>query len=165
MTNFHAVFERLIRPFKRRILLMLGRAVIRLIDDTTKLQALQVEALEGETLDGIERIQEYGFTSHPREGAEAVVASMGGMRQHSVVIAVDDRRYRLTELEEGEVALYTDEDEDDDFCRVHLKRDREIELRSGDETRAELTPERITLETNDDVSAILTESQNDNQNQ
>ena len=33
---------------------------------------------------------------------------LGGNRDHGLVIAVDDRRYRLTALAAGEVALYDD---------------------------------------------------------
>lgn len=114
-----------------RIKLLLGRAVIRLVDDARRIQELQVEALEGEVIDLVERFQEYGFTSHPHEGAEAVIGAFGGARQHSVVLKVDDRRYRLTGLEEGEVALYTDEDEDDGPHRIVMERGRRIRLSAG----------------------------------
>lgn len=91
-----------------RIRLMLGRAIVRLIDDGAKAQAMQLELLSDEVQDGVERFQEYGFTSHPHPDAEAIVACPGGLRSHAVVIAVEDRRYRLTGLRQGEVALYDD---------------------------------------------------------
>ncbi|WP_300656121.1 phage baseplate assembly protein, partial [Pseudomonas sp.] len=59
----------------------------------------------------------------PHVGAEALVLAVGGHRAHSVVIACADRRYRLTTLEDGEVALYSDEGD-----KVHLKRGRVIEV-------------------------------------
>jgi phage gp45-like len=45
----------------------------------------------------------------PLAGAEAAVLFVGGIRDHALVVAVDDRRYRKTGLQPGEVALYTDQ--------------------------------------------------------
>lgn len=36
------------------------------------------------------------------------MAAVGGLRSHGIVIAVEDRRYRMTGLQSGEVALYDD---------------------------------------------------------
>lgn len=109
--------EKLMAPLKRRILLMVGRAVLHAVDDSLKLQGVQITALKGEVLDNVERFQNYGFTSHPHPGAEAILLALGGIRNHSVVIAIDDRRYRLKGLTEGESALY-----DDQGQVVYLKR-------------------------------------------
>ena len=131
--DLRAQFDRLIGPLRRRVLLMVGRAVVRVVDDSLKLQAVQVEALQGEVLDGIERWQEYGFSSVPHPGAEAIVAALGGQRQHSVVLAVEDRRYRVTGLEQGEVCIYTDEDDSDQTMphRITLGRNRVIRLEAA----------------------------------
>lgn len=91
-----------------RIRLMLGRAILKLVNDATGIQSMQVELLSDEVQDDVERFQDYGFTSRPHPEAEAIVACMGGLRSHSVIIAVDDRRFRLKNLQEGEVALYDD---------------------------------------------------------
>lgn len=123
-----ASFNRLMGPFKRRLMLMVGRAVLRLIKDDTGLQRVQLVALDGETLDEVERFQEYGFTSVPHPDAEAMLVSIGGVRAHAIVIAVDDRRYRLRGLAGGEVALYTDEDQKPGGHRIVLRRNQEIEV-------------------------------------
>ena len=101
------VVERLIAPLRRRVLLMIGRAVVRLIDDSTPTQRMQVEALSGEILDDVERVQQYGFSSCPPRGARAVLLSVGGMRQHPVVIAAEAPEYRAAARTGGEVSLYT----------------------------------------------------------
>jgi len=111
------IIEKLSAPLKRRVMLMIGRAIVQVIDDETKLQGLQVSVLKGEAMDGVERFQNYGITSHPHPGAEAILLALGGNRSHSVIIAVDDRRYRLKKLAQGEVALY-----DDQGQVVHIKR-------------------------------------------
>jgi len=102
----------------RRIRLIASRAVLRLVDDAGGLQCVQLTLLADETRDGVERFQDYGLTSHPHPGAEAVAIALGGSRDHLVAIAIDDRRYRLRALAEGEVALY-----DDLGHQVHLTRD------------------------------------------
>lgn len=91
-----------------RVRLMLGRAIVRLVNDATRLQELQLDLLADETQDAVERFQDYGFASVPHAGAEAIVACMGGLRSHAVALVVADRRYRLAGLEAGEVALFDD---------------------------------------------------------
>lgn len=101
--------NRMMAPMADRIKLMVGRAVIAAVDDGAKAQALQIELLADEVQDGVERFQDYGFTSVPHAGAEALVVFVGGTRSHGVAVAIEDRRYRLTGLEGGEVALYDDQ--------------------------------------------------------
>lgn len=101
--------NQLIAPVRRRLDNLVARAVVKVIDDSKKLQLLQLAILDGETRDLCERFQEYGFTSVPLAGAEAVVVFVGGHRDHPLVLAVDDRTKRKTGLQPGEVALYTDE--------------------------------------------------------
>jgi phage baseplate assembly protein V len=94
-------------PLRRRISMIAARAVVRLVSDTTSRQTLQVEILKDELRDGVERMQDYGFTSHPHAGCDAVIVCTGGAREQAIAVVVDDRRYRL-KLQPGEVALYDD---------------------------------------------------------
>jgi phage baseplate assembly protein V len=103
-----SAFERAFRPLASRIQMMIGRAVVAAIDDDKMLQTLQIELLDEETQDGVEHFQPYGFSARAQAGAEAIAASVGGLRSHAVVLAVADRRYRMKGLQEGEVALYDD---------------------------------------------------------
>jgi phage gp45-like len=57
-----------------------------------------------------------------------VALSVGGHRSNTLLINVDDRRYRLTGLEHGDVALYTDEDQSDHGHRIVLRRGGVIEM-------------------------------------
>lgn len=103
------------------MLTSIARAVVSLVSDSGLWQSLQLRVLKDETLDDVERVQQYGFTSVPKApsaagAAEAVVVFMGD-RSSGVVIAVDDRRYRLKSLAAGEVAIY-----DDLGQKVHLTR-------------------------------------------
>lgn len=99
-----------------RVRLMVARAVLRVVDDAAKLQAVQVQLQADVVRDKAEHFQGYGFTSHPLPGAEGIALSVGGSTDHVVVINIDDRRYRL-HLQPGEAAIY-----DDLGHRVHLTR-------------------------------------------
>jgi len=112
------IIDKITAPLKRRVSLMVGRAVLSAaVDDSTQFQTIQADVLADETLDGLERIQNYGFTGVPFEDAEAVIVFPQGNRDHGLVICVDDRRFRLKALKNGEVAMYTDEGD-----KIHLKR-------------------------------------------
>jgi len=101
----HAL-NQLLAPVHRRLDNLVARAVVKVIDDTRKLQLLQLAVLDGETREACERFQEYGFTSVPLADAEAVVVFVGGHRDHPLVLAVDDRSKRKTGLQPGEAAVY-----------------------------------------------------------
>lgn len=118
-----SISNRMLLSIRRRLALMVTRGVVALVNDAAKMQALQITIMDGETLDDVEHWQQYGFTAYPQAGAEALVLSVGGHRAHSVVVSCGDRRYRLTGMEGGEVAIYTDEQD-----KVHLKRGRVIEI-------------------------------------
>lgn len=114
-----------------------ARGVTSLVADGLKMQGMQIRLLDGETVDNVERAQQYGFTSVPHAGSECFVAFIGAGREHGIILAVDDRRYRLTGLEGGEVALYTDEGD-----KIVLKRERHMEL----------TTKHLVIKAEDDVS-------------
>lgn len=102
---------------------MIARAVVNTVADDKKLQILQVDVLADETKDDVERFQNFGFTSVPKAGAEAIVVFVGGTRDHGVVLAVDDRQYRLRSLESGEVAMY-----DATGSKIVMKKNGDIEV-------------------------------------
>lgn len=115
--------QKMLGPIQRRVALSIGRAVLNVISDEQKAQLVQASLLADEVRDGMERMAEYGFTSVPLPGAEGVAVFVGGDRGHGIVIATGDSRYRLTGLQGGEVALYTDEGD-----KIVLKRGRLIEI-------------------------------------
>lgn len=86
--------------------MILNRALLSLVDDTKSVQLLQIEILDGETKSGVERVQNYGFTSVPRAGGEVVAVFINGNRDQGLVVAVDDSRVRLKNLPEGASAMY-----------------------------------------------------------
>lgn len=116
----------LLRPIETRIANAIARAVVERVDDSKTLQSLQLGVLDGEPVEDAERFQPYGMTSKPTAGAEAVVVFPDGDRSHPLVIAVDDRRYRLTGLADGEVALYSEHGQ-----TVLLKADGSVQVNAA----------------------------------
>jgi phage gp45-like len=88
-----------------------------------------------------ESMQHYGFASSPLANCEGVVIREGN---HLVMIAEDDRRYRIG-LANGEVAIYTDEGD-----AIHLKRGRTIEITAGSLT----APGHITIKATGDINVL-----------
>lgn len=109
---------------------MIRGIVISVIEGFIKLFSASGRSYE--TLTNREYMQHYGFTSRPKEGAEIIIINEGN---HYLAIASDDRRYRLA-VEDGEVALYTDEGD-----AVHLKRGNNIEVTCKNKLTANVTNE------------------------
>jgi phage baseplate assembly protein V len=124
----------------RRVAMLVTRGRMAVADDKKKLQQVQVELLADESKDGVERFQQYGFTSVPLEGAEALAVFLGGGRDHAVVVAIDDRRHRLTDLKPGDVAIYNDTG-----AKIVIGRDRTITIDC--DKRHEESSEEVTIKT------------------
>ena len=105
---------------------IVARAVVKTLDTAKKCQSAGLALIAGETKQNVEHIEPYGFTSAAHPGAEAVTLFPGGDRSHGVVIAIADRRYRLTGMQAGEVALYTDEGDS-----IVMRRGNIIEINTG----------------------------------
>ena len=110
-------FGRFIAPFARRLGNMLARGAVAAVDSAARMQALQLRLLAGEAKDDVEHFEPYGFTSCPKVGAEALAMFFDGDRSHGVCVVVADRRYRITGLLPGEMAIH-----DDQGQKVHLTR-------------------------------------------
>lgn len=111
--------SRLFERLSRRINNLFQRGTVTLVDDSTDIQQLQVTLRNGQVRENREHPTNYGFAHHPHKSSEDIhMASQSGNTEKGIVILVGDRKYRLKDLEEGEVALY-----DDLGQVVHLKRD------------------------------------------
>ena len=104
--------NKLLEGITRKINNMISRAIINAVNDSGGVQIVQMGGFSGEVLAGIERFQNFGFTSVPKKPdssgtAEAVVVFPGGNRSHGIIVALEDRRFRITGLAEGESAMYS----------------------------------------------------------
>lgn len=98
--------QKLLAPLQRRLRLIADRAIVTLVNDALQRQNLQLKVLADEGADDVERFQNYGHTSVPPEGSEAIVLGMGGARAGLVAIAVEHKGSRPKNLEAGDSCLY-----------------------------------------------------------
>ncbi|WP_393935900.1 phage baseplate assembly protein V [Aeromonas rivipollensis] len=115
--------QKLIAPMMRRLRLIADRAVVTMVTDSLQRQGLQLKVLADETADDVERFQNYGHTSVPPAGSEAIVLGIGGARAGLVAIAVEDKSVRPKDLEAGDNCLYHLEGH-----RIILRKDGVIEI-------------------------------------
>lgn len=118
--------RRWMAPLERRLRLLVLRGAITRVDDGGAAQEIQGAFLGGDPSEGIPVAQPYGFATRPKVGAEAVVLNVGGRQGEGIVVLCEDRRYRLQGLQEGAVALYTDEGD-----RILLGRNGQITIQAG----------------------------------
>lgn len=108
----------LVNSIRKKIFLLIGRAILTAVNNSGKTMTVQVTGLKDETITGIERFQEYGFESYPKVGsAECVIGFINGNREHGIVLCIHDREYRPTDLVEGEARMY----HNDGNTRVSVK--------------------------------------------
>jgi phage baseplate assembly protein V len=102
--------KRIYTKILMKIFYLMSRGELKLVDNTLGTQYLGQKCLAGEYVSDIERLEEYGITSYPIEGAETFSLFNSGNRDQGVVIKVHDSRYRPTDLAPGDVCVYTYKD-------------------------------------------------------
>ena len=150
---------RLLKNIQSRVLLMIGRGVLKAVSDNANAQLCQVSLLDGELKSKVERVQNYGMTSVPPAGSLATVLFVGGDRSNGVIVAAEDRKIRVKGLKAGEVAIYTDEGDE-----IYLKRGNEIAFKTKKMTvsaaAVDITAPAITLNGAVSISETLDVTQN-----
>lgn len=142
------LIRRMLEPIARRVQLMIGRAIITTVTDSTGIQGVQISCYADEVRDGVQRLQQYGFTSNPKPGAQGIALFFNGNREDGVIIATEDKRYRVKNLESGEVAIYTDEGDE-----IRFKRGNEILIKSS--TRVVIECDDIKLGANTNLKTLI----------
>lgn len=88
----------------QKIRLMVARGIVKLVQDSG-LQLMQLDLLDEETRDGVERVQNYGHRGHPPQGSTAATVAVAGSRDHLVVVACEHPDH-VPPLASGESAMY-----------------------------------------------------------
>lgn len=107
MSAIERMLKRMLAPVKRRVSLMVTRAIINLIDDSDGMQLVQLDRLSDVTSDEAEHFQPFGLSSHPPKESEAIGLAVGGDQDHIVAICAQHRDHRPTNLNEGETKIYS----------------------------------------------------------
>ncbi len=108
---------------KRRVMGSIARALVTSLTEG-EIQTAKVSVLADEELEDVERVQNYGFSSRPEDGAQGLILFAGGNREHGLLISADFPLARF-KVEKGEVAVYSKFN-----SRVYLKKDGSLELAS-----------------------------------
>ena len=99
------------------------RGKLTLTQSGEPIQRVQVQGLADETLQDIEQLQQFGFTSHAPAHTDVIVIPLGGDTSHGIVIASEHGSFRVKNLQSGEVAVY-----DQSGSSIVLKRGKLIEI-------------------------------------
>ncbi|HHG0433274.1 TPA: phage baseplate assembly protein V [Haemophilus influenzae] len=99
------------------------RGVLHLVKSADNIQKVQASGLADETLQDVELMQQFGFTSVPPTNTQAVILPIGGQTTHGIVIATESGSFRVKNLQGGEVAVY-----DESGSSIVLKKGRLIEI-------------------------------------
>lgn len=99
---------------------LIERATLTARDEDSGTRLVQCSFAGGYQRSKLEHIEPYGFTTEPFKDGEtdAVVVNLNENKSHSLVVMINDHRYRLTGLQDGEVCMY-----DDKKRKIYLKRE------------------------------------------
>ncbi|TAN56253.1 MAG: hypothetical protein EPN20_19050 [Magnetospirillum sp.] len=111
-----ALITAALRPIRDRLAMVVGRGVLAALEADGGLMKASVVGIDDEVLGDRDYVLDYGVSTRPLPGAEALMLFLAGLRSNGVVVRLFDRRYTLM-LEYGEVALH-----DDLGQKVHLTR-------------------------------------------
>lgn len=99
------------------------RGVLNLVKSSSDIQQVQVSGLADETIQDVEFMQHFGFTSVPPAGTQVVVIPIGGKTTHGIVVATENGSFRVKNLKGGETAIY-----DSSGSTIILKNGRVIDV-------------------------------------
>jgi len=113
---------KLMEPLKRKVELMVVRAIINSIQYKGGIQTAQLSVLADETMEGVEHLSQFGFSSNPPVGTSALVVCVAGERNHMVIIGTDNPQFK-PQVETGESILYNQFG-----VKLLLNKDGELEI-------------------------------------
>jgi phage gp45-like len=102
--------QKMLAPLKRKVKQMVVQAIVDGTDDGGSMQLLSLTVGNNETLTNVPHLQPFGITARPSKDARTVVLFVNGNRDIPVALNIDETGKRPINLEEGEVAVYKDQD-------------------------------------------------------
>lgn len=93
----------------RRVLMMVTRGRVTTGNDSGAVQMLQIKLNADHVRDSTPRLAEFGFSSMPPNGSDAVLVFIAGDRSNGVIVATGHQASRMKNLQAGEVAIFDDQ--------------------------------------------------------
>ena len=118
----------IINKLKNKIYLLIGRAILKAVNNTGNIQKLKMVGLYNENMSDVDRVQDYGIETYPKvtKNTEVIIIFPNGNRDAGIALKVGDRTYRPSGMAVGDVYLY-------DYRGTEIKIDSVgITLKSGD---------------------------------
>lgn len=140
MKDLLTAVSRAFADLRRRLNFIVQRGVVTKVVELDGIQRVELDFGDGRKVLG-HRLQEYGFTSYPKTGAQAVVLNVGGMAGNPLCIVAEDGRFRIL-VEEGEVAMYND-----DGTFVKITKDGKVRINSDLIVGGKITAEDVEADT------------------
>ena len=106
---------------------MVAKGVITAIKTSEEISSVQLNLLADTTQDDVEFWQHFGFTSAPPldENTRALMVSVAGNQDHGVVIATENGKFRVKDLNPGESCVYSEFGD-----KIHFKNGRIIDIQT-----------------------------------
>lgn len=105
--NINRLLESALRPIRSRINAMIGKALVNAVNNTGEIQLIKIQAMEGDVIDDVERVEDYGQTSYPpKDDCEVVYACVAGNRDDVLALKVGHSIGRPKDLAEGDVCTW-----------------------------------------------------------
>lgn len=157
ISSLERTVAKLVAPIKNRVMLMIARSVVQLVDDTTMMQIVQLGVQADVVRNNVERFEDYGKVSYPvpSNNTEALLVHVQGNTAHPIAVAIQDRTKRPKgKLAIGDTALYTAAD----GILVWLKANQMVELGpTPTDFVALATPTKsVIMQLRTDVNALVT---------
>ena len=94
------------RMHERIIRGLISRGTVEGIDDEQAMQQMRIALQEGHNPTQIEHWQTYGISFLPLQGSEVISFAVNGSRDHLVVMPAADPRYRVKNMQPGDMAVH-----------------------------------------------------------
>lgn len=115
-------------------------------DDSGTQQKMKLVGLKSEELDEIVRVQGFGLSSNPSLDSEGVLLTLGGRSDRAMVIGVEHKTHRPTNLQPGETALY------DAYGKILKLVEAEVFLDAGGKPVRVVNATTVTVEASETIT-------------
>jgi phage baseplate assembly protein V len=148
--------NRILQPIKNKIMLLIGRGILTAITNSGKTQKIQITGFSGETLSELSRMQPYGFETYPviDGNTETLNVYYNGNRDLGFNLICHNRDLRPTDLNDGDVCVWSKDSANSNTNRITIKSTDEIEIKTKDGHKIILNNSGVEINTADTNSDI-----------